>query len=188
MYPTLFTTPGVKDFAEEIDAERQRQIGKFGEQHHPDIDPRDIDVVTHDFFRQKAEIHRKVNEERATPSRTIGRCGRCPEGDHPHTAWDVVLLEEVYEALAESDPAKLRTELIQAAAVCAAWIADIDSRTPAAEQPAACAKCRTPFDPADARFDGHAQHAATPYCRACVDHCRDTEIADHRCVICGGGQ
>lgn len=130
MYPTLFTTPGVRQFAEEIDAERQRQLQKFGEQHHPDIDPRDIPFVTHSYFRYKAQIHREVNEERATPSRTIGRCSRCPEGDHTHTAWDVILLEEVYEALAESDPTKLRAELIQAAAVCAAWIADIDSRTP----------------------------------------------------------
>ncbi|WP_159391129.1 hypothetical protein [Streptomyces viridochromogenes] len=53
--------------------------------------------------------------------------------------------------------------------------------TPAAE---ACGKCKTVFDPADTRFDGHAQHKGTPYCRRCVDLCRDNEIADHRCVIC----
>ncbi|MFG2372592.1 hypothetical protein ACGFY9_14075 [Streptomyces sp. NPDC048504] len=55
------------------------------------------------------------------------------------------------------------------------------------EQPAAgvCGKCKKPFDPADTAFDGRAQYAATPYCRGCVDRCRDTEIADHRCVICG---
>ncbi|MEX3206041.1 hypothetical protein [Streptomyces acidiscabies] len=52
------------------------------------------------------------------------------------------------------------------------------------EQPAACGKCRTAFDPADTRFDGHAQQGTTPYCRRCVDACHDTEIADHRCVIC----
>lgn len=53
------------------------------------------------------------------------------------------------------------------------------------EQPAeACGKCKTPFDPADTRFDGHSQYNATPYCRRCVDACHDTEIADHRCVIC----
>jgi hypothetical protein len=54
--------------------------------------------------------------------------------------------------------------------------------TPAAAE--ACGKCRTPFDPDDTRFDGHAQHKLTPYCRRCVDACHDTEIADHRCVIC----
>lgn len=52
---------------------------------------------------------------------------------------------------------------------------------PAAE---ACRKCKQPFDPADARFDGHARHKETPYCRGCVDRCHDNEIADHRCVIC----
>ncbi|WP_181785366.1 hypothetical protein [Streptomyces phytophilus] len=130
-HPTVFTTPGVRAFAEAVDAERQRQLVKFGDQHHPDIDPRDIAVVTRHFFQHKAQIHREVNEERATPSRTVGRCSRCPEGDHTHTAWDLILLEKVYEALAESDPGALRTELVQVAAVCAAWSADIDSRTAA---------------------------------------------------------
>ncbi|MVO84152.1 hypothetical protein GPA10_05045 [Streptomyces sp. p1417] len=139
MYPALFTTPGVRQFAEEIDAERQRQLTKFGEQHHPDIEPRDIPVVTHHYYASRADIWKQVNAERATPS-TGGRCAACPgsaSGPHTHTAWDGVLLEEVYEALAESEPAKLRAELVQVAAVCAAWIADIDSRTAAEEQPAA---------------------------------------------------
>ncbi|WP_328436955.1 hypothetical protein OHA71_06605 [Streptomyces sp. NBC_00444] len=48
----------------------------------------------------------------------------------------------------------------------------------------ACGKCKQPFDDADARFDGKAQKAGTPYCRRCVDLCHDNEIADHRCVIC----
>ncbi|KJK40251.1 hypothetical protein UK15_07835 [Streptomyces variegatus] len=53
------------------------------------------------------------------------------------------------------------------------------------EQPAeACGKCKTPFDPVDTRFDGAARYAQTPYCGRCVDACHDTEIADHRCVIC----
>lgn len=40
--------------------------------------------------------------------------------------WADILLEEVYEALAESDPDKLRAELIQVAAVAAQWAAAID--------------------------------------------------------------
>lgn len=56
----------------------------------------------------------------------------------------------------------------------------------AEEQPAAeaCARCKKSFDPTDTSFDGQAQHGTTPYCRRCVDACRDNEIADHRCVIC----
>lgn len=36
MYPTLFATSGVKDFAEAVDAERQAQLAKWGDQRHPD--------------------------------------------------------------------------------------------------------------------------------------------------------
>ncbi|MFF3497410.1 hypothetical protein ACFYWS_39465 [Streptomyces sp. NPDC002795] len=57
-------------------------------------------------------------------------------------------------------------------------------QTPASEQPAACAKCRVPFDPTDPRADGRSRYRDTPYCRICVNRCHDTEIADHRCVIC----
>lgn len=42
--------------------------------------------------------------------------------------WVDILLEEVYEALAETDLEKLRTELVQTAAVAAAWVEDIDRR------------------------------------------------------------
>lgn len=55
---------------------------------------------------------------------------------------------------------------------------------PAVEASEACGKCRQPFDPADTAFDGRARYHLTPYCRGCVDRCHDTEIADHRCVIC----
>lgn len=40
-----------------------------------------------------------------------------------------VFLEEVYEALAESDPVKLRAELIQAVSVGVKWIQAIDRRS-----------------------------------------------------------
>ena len=56
-------------------------------------------------------------------------CLRCDEAAKSGTlTWRHILLEEVFEALAESDPAKLRTESIQSAAVIAAWVEDIDSR------------------------------------------------------------
>lgn len=52
------------------------------------------------------------------------------------------------------------------------------------EEPTACGKCRSPFDPADTRFDGAARYASTPYCRRCVDRCHESTDAFHRCVIC----
>jgi hypothetical protein len=42
-------------------------------------------------------------------------------------SWRDVLLEEVFEALAESDTEPLREELIQVIAVAVAWISDLDS-------------------------------------------------------------
>lgn len=128
MYPTLFRTPGVKAFAEAVDTERAAQLAKWGDQRHPDIDHRDIPAVTHRFYEHKAYVWQTHNEERANPSRSHGRCTNASPEPHTHTAWDGILLEEVYEALAEADPAKLRTELIQVAAVCAAWVHDLDRR------------------------------------------------------------
>lgn len=43
--------------------------------------------------------------------------------------WADILNEEFWEVLAESDPAKLRAELIQVAAVAVAWVEAIDRRT-----------------------------------------------------------
>lgn len=108
-YPVLFTTPGVRQFAEEIDAERQRQLEKWGEQHHPD----GTGGIRH--IDQADRVRAKVDQAAA-------------EG---RQLWANILAEEVAEAFAESDPTALRAELIQVAAVCAAWIADIDSRNTA---------------------------------------------------------
>lgn len=107
-YPTLFVTPGVKAFAEAVDTERQAQLRKWGEQHHPD------------------GTGGPVMQQRADEARA--QCQYLAANGGPD--WRSILLEEVYEALAESDPEKLRAELVQSAAVIAAWLADLDSRTP----------------------------------------------------------
>lgn len=54
------------------------------------------------------------------------RVNRLAERGEPMMA--NVLLEEVFEALAESDQAKLRAELIQVAAVAVKWVRIIDER------------------------------------------------------------
>ena len=108
--------------------EREAQDRKWGEQNHPDLDPHDIGVVTRNEYRFRADRWREINTERAERD-----CGRTqPATGGPCTAWDGVLLEEVYEALAEEDPAKLRAELIQVAAVAQAWAEAIDRRTQSA--------------------------------------------------------
>ncbi|WP_406338236.1 hypothetical protein OG987_13265 [Streptomyces sp. NBC_01620] len=112
MYPALFTTPGVRDFAEDIDQERQAQLKKFGEQRHPDGTG---------MHYQKA----LADQERRACQAAF---------ENGRGTWRHILHEEVYEAFAEKDPDKLRTELLQVAAVCAAWISDIDQR-PATSNP-----------------------------------------------------
>lgn len=106
MYPTLFTTPGLKVFAEAVDTERQAQLAKFGNQKHPD--GTGLPVYQHAANRYRDQADRNA--------------------DAGVLAWRDVLLEEVYEALAEKDLTALRDELVQVAAVCAAWIHDIDRR------------------------------------------------------------
>ncbi|MFE0132426.1 hypothetical protein ACFWY6_12765 [Streptomyces sp. NPDC059037] len=91
----------------EIAAERVRQDAKFGEQNHPD--------GTGTVEQQKyAESARRWCQ-------TAFGSG--------YGTWSDVLAEEVAEANAERDPAKLRAELVQVAAVAAAWIEAIDRRT-----------------------------------------------------------
>lgn len=115
MYPTLFTTPGLKRFAEDLDTERQAQLNKFGDQRHADGTGAQHYVAMADEAREDVELF---------------------IAQHSGPEWALVLLEEVYEALAESDPVNLRTELVQAAAVIAAWVSDLDRRADNGEHPA----------------------------------------------------
>jgi hypothetical protein len=92
----------------EVQAERERQDEQWGEQNHPDgtgIAPAQTELADN----AKATCQQAFAEGR---------------GD-----WAHILFEEVREALAESDPVKLRAELVQVAAVAVAWVAAIDRRS-----------------------------------------------------------
>lgn len=117
-HPLRFATDGLLRFARLIDTERQAQLTKWGDQHHRDGSSTYTNVS---LCADLAEQMRKVN------------------ADPAELSWTTILLEEVYEAGAETDPAKIRAELIQVAAVCAAWIADIEQR------PRPCAHCHEPI-------------------------------------------
>lgn len=101
-------TPGLAQHMVEVDAERQRQLAKWGDQHHPD----------------GTGLHPDRQKQLADEARDL--CERAARGGF--LAWSHILMEEVREAMAEEDPAALRTELVQCAAVIQAWIADLDSR------------------------------------------------------------
>jgi hypothetical protein len=90
----------------EVGRERVAQDAKWGEQNHRDGTGHDCDKVTAD--RQRRACERAFREGWGS--------------------WSHILREEVAEAMAESDPAKLRAELIQVAAVAVAWVEAIDRR------------------------------------------------------------
>lgn len=88
--------------------EREAQDRTWGEQNHPD------GTATTEMRTFAAEQHRRLCKEAAE------------RGD---VTWRHILLEEVHEAFAETDPVRLRAELIQVAAVAQAWAEAIDRRT-----------------------------------------------------------
>jgi thiosulfate/3-mercaptopyruvate sulfurtransferase len=92
--------------AAEIAAERRRQVTRWGRQDHPSVGPAGTEPFVPVVERWKA-----VND------------ARMASGAH---SWDAILLEEVFEALAEPDPVRRRAELVQVAAVAAAEIEAID--------------------------------------------------------------
>lgn len=89
-----------------VDVERGKQDKKWGEQHHPDGTGSAFDKQLAEVFRAECDY----------------------KHDNGGMNWRAILLEEVFEAMAEDDLAKLRNELIQSAAVIVNWIEDIDSR------------------------------------------------------------
>ena len=96
------TQPVLADVA----SERRRQDDLWGEQNHPDGTGRAAQVAA-------AEVARAITD-RSAEAGTL--------------TWAEILTEETTEALAETDPAKLRRELVQVAAVAAAWIEALDRR------------------------------------------------------------
>lgn len=98
---------------EEVARERLSQTAAWGVQHHPDFDPLALDEE-YAFYRVPREEWAKAVCEGA---REGGRL-----------TWGHIAAEEVAEVFNAKDPASLREELLQLAAVCVAWVEDIDAR------------------------------------------------------------
>lgn len=97
----------------EIRGERLQQDEKWGRAHDvADGTGPDISLAGHTHADWRDSMQQRVDRLAARGSSTMAS----------------VLLEEVFEALAETDQAKLRTELIQVAAVAAKWVQIIDER------------------------------------------------------------
>lgn len=100
-------TPADRAIARDVLDERDAQRLKWGDESMPD--------GTGDrSLRERAE-----HAQHATDAAM--KADRC--------TWRLVLEEEVFEALAETDPALLRAELAQVAAVAQSWMLDLDRRT-----------------------------------------------------------
>lgn len=103
----------------EVAEERERQNAKWGEQNHPNGTGPDglllDDVADHRHGIRRFETLRNDAIVQTDIRATDGT-----------VTFADILLEEVFEALAEEDPAKLRTELIQVAAVATQWVEAID--------------------------------------------------------------
>lgn len=90
----------------EVGLECIQQDIKWGEQNHPD----GTGGETSKFMADAVRIH----------------CDRAAQAGK--VTWRHILREEAFEAFAEAEEAKLRTELIQVAAVAVQWVAAIDRR------------------------------------------------------------
>lgn len=96
----------------EVMAERVRQHVKWGQQDHAD--------GTGPLL---------VWADRSAESAVQAYRNRCEyRFKMGNGSWSDIALEEIAEALAEEDPALLRAELIQVAAVAVAWVEAIDRR------------------------------------------------------------
>jgi hypothetical protein len=98
---------------EQVAIERAAQDHKWGQQNHPD--------GTGDSALGMASGFRQLAAQVAT--RHCNSAFAAGVG-----TWLHILNEEVAEAFAEHEPAKLRAELVQVAAVAVAWVENIDRR------------------------------------------------------------
>ncbi len=108
---------------QDIINERFRQLNKHGDQSHlpdgtgPDIELDNLPVVGWG----------KVSAERlAAWAKARCKAASQNEGGNGTITYEQILTEEWAEAIAESDPARLREELVQLATVAVAWIEKID--------------------------------------------------------------
>jgi hypothetical protein len=109
---------------QEIRSERARQDAKWGEQNHPDGTGPSVMVlegVEHYTNDELSDAPAHDLAHGATLATDISAGGGT-------VTWRDILLEETFEALAEDDPQKLRTELVQVAAVATQWVEAIDRR------------------------------------------------------------
>lgn len=86
-----------------VRAERRKQLRKWGVQKHPDGTGSEIAATFAEQWKSICDANNAADKD----------------------DWATIAIEEVLEALAETDPDNLLTEVIQAAAVYVAWAEDL---------------------------------------------------------------
>ncbi len=101
--------------AEQVAQERARQFRLYGTNE-------DLLDGTGDNVRWLAPLA-------PTPAQYVERDFRTEYNTHAQPTWMHLLREEVAEAMQESDPEALATELIQVAAVAVSWVEKLQARS-----------------------------------------------------------
>jgi hypothetical protein len=105
---------------DQISAEMRRQYEKWGQQNHPYGTGPEKRLLA----RTDVNLDLRTGRELANIFRD-----KCKSNIYPHQDnWKDILLEEVFEALAEDHEPALRGELVQVAAVVVQWLKAIDRR------------------------------------------------------------
>lgn len=104
---------------DEVQWERDTQDLKWGEQNHANgTGPGVLLLGEVVMWRQYVlTMNKLATAQQAATDRNT---------DDGTLTYADILLEEVFEAVAEDDPEKLREELVQVAAVAVAWVEKID--------------------------------------------------------------
>jgi hypothetical protein len=110
----------------EIARERNAQDAKWGEQNHRDGTGPDWRLFGSSALEWLTYVRAALDQ--TTKPGALFADGEVQVLPPTGPLWLLILLEEVFEALVETDPAKLRAELVQVAAVAVAWIEAIDRR------------------------------------------------------------
>ncbi|WOH20104.1 hypothetical protein IRJ34_07210 [Paenarthrobacter sp. GOM3] len=122
MSNNLDATP-IYRITEEILGERLRQHAKWGEQNHSNgTGPNEVPLIG---LWYRADASDPLEDFDAKDIATAAKASTDHAAKQGTLTYADIFLEEVFEALAEGDPEKLRTELIQCAAVATAWIEKI---------------------------------------------------------------
>ena len=110
---------------DEIRAERARQDAKWGEQNHLDRRLGDRPLLS------LANCLRSGDPAIVSSAALAGAAKRATDEEARlgSVTWQDILLEEVFEAFAETSEEGLHAELVQVAAVATAWIEAINRRS-----------------------------------------------------------